>query len=75
MARGFMPPATGATILDDLMSAYTQTIPIFIRRKMMCIGCPVNGLHDISDACREYGIALDVFLAEINAAIANPSPR
>jgi hybrid cluster-associated redox disulfide protein len=63
-------PITAETILDDLMRTYTGTIPIFIRRKMMCIGCPVVRLHDVGDACREHGVPLADFLAEANAVVA-----
>lgn len=63
-------PITAETILDDLMRAYTDTIPIFIRRKMMCIGCPVVRLHDVGEACREHGVPLAEFLAEANAVVA-----
>ena len=63
-------PITAETILDDLMRTYKVTIPIFIRRKMMCIGCPVVRLHDVREACREHGVPLDEFLMEVDAAIA-----
>ena len=62
-------PITAETLLDDLMTTYKVTIPIFIRRKMMCIGCPVVRLHDVREACHEHGIPIDEFLAEVNAAI------
>ncbi|MFH1553978.1 MAG: hypothetical protein B7Y12_04640 [Rhizobiales bacterium 24-66-13] len=68
-------PITAETILDDLMSTYKVTIPIFIRRKMMCIGCPVVRLHDVREACREHGVLLDEFLGEVNAAIARGAAK
>lgn len=68
IARG--GPITAATIVDELMATYKVTIPIFIRRKMMCVGCPVAHLHDIGEACREHGIAPADFLADVHAAIA-----
>lgn len=63
-------PITPETILDDLMRTYRETIPIFIRRKMMCIGCPVVRLHDVREACYEHGVSLDEFLAEVNEVVA-----
>jgi len=63
-------PIDAEIILDDLMRTYKVTIPIFIRRRMMCIGCPVVRLHDVREACREHGVPLDEFLAEVNAVIA-----
>ncbi len=70
MSTVLTAPIIAETILDDLMSTYKVTIPLFIRRKMMCIGCPVVRLHDVREACREHGVPLDEFLQEVNAAIA-----
>lgn len=69
MAAALTVPIRADTTLEDLMATYKVTIPIFIRRKMMCIGCPIASLHDVQQACTEHGIALPVFLAEINGAI------
>jgi hybrid cluster-associated redox disulfide protein len=69
MSTTLTVPITPETILDDLMTTYKVTIPILIRRKMMCIGCPVVRLHDVREGCAEHGVPLDEFLAEVNAAI------
>lgn len=69
MARMALIPITAETVLDDLMRTYKETIPIFIRRKMMCIGCPVARIHDVREACREHNIPIAEFLDEVNAAI------
>ncbi|MFV3131495.1 DUF1858 domain-containing protein [Niveispirillum sp. KHB5.9] len=69
MAAALTVPIRAETILDDLMATYKVTIPIFIRCKMMCVGCPIASLHDVQQACTEHGIPLSAFLAEINGAI------
>lgn len=68
-------PITAETILDDLMTTHKVTIPLFLRRRMMCVGCPVVALHDVGEACREHGVPLEEFLCEVNAAIACPVKR
>lgn len=70
MSTALTAPIGAETILDDLMRIYKTTIPIFIHRRMMCIGCPVARLHDVREACREHGVPLDEFLAEVNAVVA-----
>lgn len=67
-------PVGADTILDDLMGTYKMTIPIFIHRKMMCIGCPVARMHDVRQACAEHEIPLSQFLADLNGAIAGNRP-
>ena len=61
------------TLVGELMNDYRATISVFIRHKMMCIGCPVARIHDVEEACSEHGIPLDRFLGELDAAIAGGS--
>jgi len=55
--------------LEDLMNEWPQTIPVFLRHKMLCVGCLVNPFHTVMDACAEYGLDLDEFYAELAAAL------
>ncbi|WP_380057724.1 DUF1858 domain-containing protein [Falsihalocynthiibacter sp. SS001] len=54
--------------LSDLMTQWPETIPVFIRHKMLCVGCLISPYHSIVDACREYDLDEDVFLAELMQA-------
>ena len=56
--------------LSDLMTRWPQTIPVFVRHKMLCVGCLVNPFHTIVDACAEYDLDEDAFLAELIEAAA-----
>ena len=63
------------TSVDDVMSADARTIPAFLRRRMMCPGCPVGRIHTVEDACVEHGVPLEDFLFELNAIVAgSPGP-
>jgi len=55
--------------LSDLMAHWPQTVPVFLRHGMMCVGCLVTPFHTITDACLEYRLDEDVFLAELKAVI------
>ncbi len=55
--------------LDDLMASWPQTIPVFMRHKMLCVGCLVNPFHTVKDACAEYGLDETAFYAELRLAI------
>ncbi|MFN7165995.1 MAG: DUF1858 domain-containing protein [Pannonibacter sp.] len=71
MAAALTGPVTADTILDDLMATYRVTIPLFIHRKLMCIGCPIARMHDVRQACSEHGIPLSEFLQDINETISD----
>ncbi|MCW1951499.1 MAG: DUF1858 domain-containing protein [Octadecabacter sp.] len=51
--------------LEDLMQNFPETIPVFLRHKMLCVGCMVNPFHTVLDACAEYGLNTDSFYAEL----------
>jgi len=60
--------------LGALMTQWPDTITVFMRHKMLCVGCLVNPFHTVIDACAEYGLDVDSFYAELAASI-KPSHR
>jgi len=51
------------------MSRSPQTIRVFLRFKMRCVGCPIACFHTVDDACREHGVDRDAFLAALCACM------
>jgi hybrid cluster-associated redox disulfide protein len=60
--------------IGALMTQWPDTITVFMRHKMLCVGCLVNPFHTVIDACAEYGLDVDAFYAELAASI-KPSRR
>ncbi len=56
-------------LVDDIMSGSPQTIRVFLKFKMSCVGCPIATFHTVDDACREHGINRDAFLEALCAAV------
>ncbi|WP_417607751.1 DUF1858 domain-containing protein [Primorskyibacter flagellatus] len=54
--------------LADLMTHWPDTIPVFLRHKMLCVGCLISPFHTIADACTEYHLNETDFLAELREA-------
>ncbi|SHF21581.1 hybrid cluster protein-associated redox disulfide domain-containing protein [Litoreibacter ascidiaceicola] len=55
--------------LQDLMSRWPQTIEVFLRHKMLCVGCMITPFHAVIDACIEYHLDYDTFIDELRAVI------
>ena len=55
--------------LSDLMTDWPQTIPVFLRHRMLCVGCLINPFHTVVDACAEYHLDEDLFIEELRQAI------
>jgi hybrid cluster-associated redox disulfide protein len=51
--------------LVDLMTLWPKTIPVFVRHRMLCVGCVIGPFHTVADACAEYHLDEAVFLAEL----------
>jgi hybrid cluster-associated redox disulfide protein len=56
--------------LADMMDRWPDVIPVFLRHRMLCVGCLIAPFHTLSDACREYGLDERAFLAELQRAVA-----
>ncbi|WP_306432344.1 DUF1858 domain-containing protein [Tropicibacter sp. Alg240-R139] len=56
-------------MLSDVMRIWPQTIQVFLRHGMLCVGCVVNPFHTITDACVEYDLDELEFRAELKRAL------
>lgn len=55
--------------LSELMTQWPETVAVFNRHRMLCVGCLIGPFHTIVDCCREYDLDEAAFLAELmNAA-------
>jgi hybrid cluster-associated redox disulfide protein len=58
--------------VSELMRVHPSTIDVFIKRKMLCIGCPTETFHTLEDVARINGIPLNQLLKEFRGAINAP---
>jgi len=61
--------------LADLMTQWPQTIPVFMRHRMLCVGCLVSPFHTVMDACLEYDLDETTFLEELSRAVSNDADQ
>ncbi len=55
--------------LNEVMERWPQTIAVFLKHKMLCVGCLVNPFHTISDACAEYHLEESGFRQQLDQVI------
>ena len=60
---------TADCIVQRVIERYPQTIPVFTRHGMQCVGCYISPFHTITDCAREHAMALDPLLDDLNQAI------
>ena len=55
--------------VGDIMDRWPQTIPVFIKYQMGCVGCCMAKFETLEDAMQIYHAPKDEFLREINRVI------
>jgi hybrid cluster-associated redox disulfide protein len=66
-------PITADCLVQDVVELHPQTILIFARYGLQCVGCYISPFHTIADSAREYTMALEPLLSDLNQAIAAPT--
>jgi hybrid cluster-associated redox disulfide protein len=61
---------TANCLVQDVVERHPQTIHIFLRRGLQCVGCHISPFHTIADTAREYAVAIEPLLTDLNQAIA-----
>lgn len=55
--------------VSELMGVHPSAIDVFIKRKMLCVGCPTELFHTLENVAGIYGIALEQLLRKLQGAI------
>jgi hybrid cluster-associated redox disulfide protein len=55
--------------VDEIMRRWPATIRVFIRNRMLCIGCPIGVFHSVRDACEAHNLDEEYFSRELLAAM------
>lgn len=61
-------------LVDDVMRRWPATIPVFLRHRMRCVGCPIALFHTVAEACAEHDVRLQPFIASLETAIDARAP-
>jgi len=64
---------TADCLVQDVVERHPQTIVVFNRYGLQCVGCYISPFHTIADSAREYSMTLDPLLQDLNQAI-TPAP-
>lgn len=61
---------TADCLVQTVVEHHPQTIVVFNRHGLQCVGCYISPFHTIADTAREYSLALEPLLSHLNQAIA-----
>lgn len=55
--------------VNEVMDRWPQTIPIFLRYRMACIGCPIGRFETVAEVAEIYRMELDHFIGDLQQTI------
>lgn len=62
-------PISADTPVQDMIARYPETIRVLVARRLHCAGCYISPFHTLTDTAREYALAVEPLLAELNQAV------
>ncbi len=63
------PQLEAGLTVAEVLARWPQTILIFIRHRMACVGCPIAPFETLAEVAEIYGLDLDRFLSELEQSI------
>lgn len=63
---------TPQVIVAQIMEHYPETIEVFLRHHMSCVGCSLSAFDTLADAALVHDISLDLLIHELTQAIHHP---
>ena len=55
--------------VDELIRNHPQATDFFLKRKMLCVGCPAESFHSLEEVADNYGIEFKQLFKELLEAI------
>ena len=59
------PRLAAELTVAEVMDRWPQTIPIFFRYRMACVGCPIASFETLAEVTAIYSLDLSRFLNEL----------
>lgn len=53
----------------DIMDKWPETIMVFMRYKMLCVGCSIAPFHTIKEACEEHSLDEAMIRTQLDAIL------
>lgn len=64
-------PINADQIVSEVLAAWPKIVPLFIERRLYCVGCSMARFETLADVSKIYRLDMDSFLKELNR-VASP---
>ena len=69
------PQIDAALTVAEVVTRWPQTIPVFMRYRMACVGCAIAPFETLAEVAEVYGLELSCFLSELEQMIDRTEER
>jgi len=56
-------------IVSDVLAAWPKIVPLFIERRLYCVGCSMARFETLADVSKIYRLDLNTFLNDLNRTV------
>lgn len=56
-------------LVSDIMNTWPPTVQVFLRYRMLCIGCELSEFDTLNEVIENYDLDSETFLQELNDLI------
>jgi len=57
---------TKKTRFSELLEKFPETMEIFMKEGMYCLGCPMSSLETIEEGCKVHGLDVNKIIKKLN---------
>jgi hybrid cluster-associated redox disulfide protein len=63
------PQLEAGLTVAEVLAHWPQTIPVFLRHRMACVGCAITPFETLAEVAKIYKLDLGCFLSELEQII------
>ncbi len=56
--------------IEEVVNQYPETMIVFMRHGLHCVGCHVSAFESIEEGAMAHGIDVDTLVSDLNKAVA-----
>ncbi len=62
---------TKESTIEEVVSQYPETMMVFMRHGLHCVGCHVSAYESIEEGAMAHGINVDALVADLNKVVSS----
>jgi hybrid cluster-associated redox disulfide protein len=61
--------------IEDVVNQYPESMMVFMKHGLHCVGCHVSAFESIEDGANAHGINVEALVADLNKVVSSRKPK